>query len=101
VEHEHIEPLVSVLQRPLKLNGLRLEGQVKPLVLDVADPVKREPGLAPLEQNRGHLYLLDVLDLPEVVEVVVDAGLVQTRKHVQARRVVVVAVDAEDRQLYG
>ena len=62
--------------------------------------VQCHPCLSLLEKDRSDLNLLDVLDLSEVVEVVVDASLVETTEHVQPRRVIMVAMDAEDGQLH-
>lgn len=94
-----VEPGVCVLQGSLELDGLLLESEVQPLVLNVPDAIECHFCQSPLEKYRRHLNFFDVFDLPEVVEVVIDAGLVQTGEHVQPRRVVVVAVDAENRQL--
>ena len=63
--------------------------------------IQGNSGVSPFEEHGDNLNLLYVLDLAEVVEVVVDAGLVETREHVQACRVVVVTVDAEDWKLYA
>lgn len=101
VQDEYVEPAVRVLQWPLELDGLLLEGKVQPLVLDVADPIQSDPSLSPLEQHWHYVDLLHVLHFSKVVEVVVDASLVETGEHVEASGVVMIPVDAEDRQSHA
>ena len=98
MNNEYIKPGVGVLQWPLELDLFLLECQIQPLILEVSDTIECDSGAATLEKHWGDLNLLDVLNLAEIVQVVVDAGLVQTRQHVQARRVVMVPVNAENRE---
>ena len=63
------------------------------------DPIKCDPSLTSLEQDRCDLDLFNIFNLAEIVQVVIYAGLVQTRQHVEPRRVIVIPVYAEYRQL--
>lgn len=63
--------------------------------------VQGNSGLPAFKEHWYHFNLFDVLDLSEVVEVVIDACLIETRQHIQPSWVVVVPVDAEDRKFYA
>ena len=100
VKHQDVEPLVGILERSLEPDGFGLKCDVESFVLDMSQPVQGNPGLSPLEEYRSDLDLFHILNFPKVVQIVVDARLVQTRKHVKASWIIMIPMNTEDWQLH-
>lgn len=65
----------------------------------MADSEESNAGAALCQQNRLHRELLNISNLSEVIYVVIAAELVKRAELLKTHRVVMVAVDWEDRQL--
>ena len=100
MENKHIEPGFCVLDWSLKLDGFLLERKVQPFVLNVTQPVQSHFRRSFLEEYRSDLNFLNIFYLAKVVEVVINACLIETWKHVKASWIIVIAMNAENRQSY-
>ena len=101
MKNQNIEPFVGILKWPLKFDCFLLERQIEPLVLDMTDTIKSDSCLTPFEKHWNYFDFFDIFDLPKVVEVVIDAGLIETGEHVEASWVIMVPVNAIDRKFYA
>ena len=66
----------------------------------MSESVDCDLGFPLCKKNGRNFNLLYVFNFAEVVQIVVDARLVQTWKHIQPSGVVMISMDAEDGQLY-
>ena len=98
MHHQNIEPLFWLALHLLELDFLLLEGFVQSLISHVANSIQRNLNSSFDHQYRTNNYLLYVYNLAKVVDIMISAHLVQSAEHVEANRVVVVAVYREDGQ---
>mmetsp|Transcript_2005 Transcript_2005/g.4482 ORF Transcript_2005/g.4482 Transcript_2005/m.4482 type:complete len:236 (+) Transcript_2005:1139-1846(+) len=100
VDRHQVEPRVSLRSRRSRHRDfLAVEAARQPLVPHVAEPVERQLGRSLLDEDRRECDLLDVGGAAEVVDEVSGGEEVEGRQAAVTSRVVVVAVDGEDRQL--
>lgn len=101
VQNQYVEPIILVFQRSLELDALVLKGHVESFILHVTDTVESNLSLALPEEDWDHLYVFNVGDLPEVIDVVVGAHQVDVAQVLKPARVIVVPVNDKYRQRHG